>query len=205
MLKEIKMAMIEKLNRMYEWSFHEGYSLSGKTKLNDESNLNSFRSIVLDTIQFIIKNDCKHIEQNIKILIEFTHECGKEYGLIWDRFEDGKFVEISTGGWGVRWSDSLELLTMFNYELPIGLNFPEYNKPSYTFRTNYGDDDTILVDLTEIRFSEYMVIFDFRPKLFTEKNEYCSMRGWSDTVNFSGLRRDGTNLPFFMKHYEKVS
>lgn len=199
MLKEIKPAIFEKLNRMYEWSFHNSeFDLSNKP-LNTRIELMGFRKSILSLNQFLLDGDEKGFLSLLENLRKFVYKVGCDAGHI--------YGNTSTGSWGVRYSDCMELKTMINYQLPEGIQMPQYNKPGYSFLFPVNDGhDTITVDLVSVKFNEYFVSFKLQPHSFSNiYDDYYNLSGWEDSLSFSTITyRPEDNKPLFMKIYKKA-
>lgn len=189
---EVVPSVFENLDDLYQDTFHLQYETNlNRQRIDTSDILDSFRYQISQAMQALLVRDMNEFETRIKDLIVLSN-----HGLDYTSCRIGDSI---TGPYSIRLDTCKRILKMIDLNLP--LNLPSYNKPSYVFTCNYGED-RVKVQMWKIEFTKYHVVYYLRPNSYTENDKLCTMHGWECVQSYEDVYKH--ILPDFMVYPDYV-
>lgn len=189
---EVIPSIFENLDDLYQDTFKLQYETNlQRQRIDTRDILESFRYQISQAVQALLVRDMTAFETRIKDLIVLSN-----HGLDYTSCRIGDSI---TGPYAVRLDICKRILQMIDIDLPLSL--PSYNKPSYAFLCDYGDDK-VKVQMWKIEFTKYHVVYYLRPNSYTENDKLCTMRGWEDIQSYNDVNKH--ILPSFMTYPDYI-
>ena len=191
MLRQIKPAIFENLDELYNDTYHlENETTFHHVVIDTGDLLQRIRYQIEFCVKYLLEDNIPNLEMQLDAIDLIANE-----GL--DRLGH-RMGESMTGPYAVRLGIIDRIRAMLHYTLPFQM--PTYNHPGYSFYMPYSDSK-VKVNLHRVEFTKYHVVSYLQPELFCIDDTMCNCHKWESCDEYNSK-----HLPYFMtiETYERI-